>query len=82
MLGRLQILAGGGAGIYFSEFPSLSMGYVRTGSKFLLAQILLGRPFQCTNRMDGAPCSAGYDSHISPDKQEIIIFRSGTFTVN
>ncbi|KAH3763551.1 guanylate-binding protein [Pelomyxa schiedti] len=65
-----------GAGIYFSEFPSLSMGYVRSGSKFLLAQVLLGKPFLCTDRMDGAAKVPGYDSHISPDKTEIIIFDS------
>jgi len=63
-----------GAGIYLSEYPALSMAYVRKGSKFLLCKVLLGKVFKCTSHMMGAPCKTGYNSHISPNGQEIVIF--------
>jgi len=63
-----------GAGIYFSEFPSLSMAYVRGCSKFLLCQVILGKTFKCTTLIHGQPCKTGYNSHISPCGKEIVIF--------
>eukprot|EP01006_Ploeotia_vitrea_P065641 TRINITY_DN93579_c0_g1_i1.p1 TRINITY_DN93579_c0_g1~~TRINITY_DN93579_c0_g1_i1.p1 ORF type:complete len:478 (+),score=72.72 TRINITY_DN93579_c0_g1_i1:178-1434(+) len=63
-----------GGGIYFSEFPSLSIGYCRGGEKFLLCQILVGKTFHCTHQITGAPLKHGFDSHRDPSGQEIVIF--------
>ena len=52
-----------GLGIYFSEFPDISIGYART-NKLLLCKILPGKSFDvddvCYNMK---PLEAGYDSH-------------------
>jgi len=65
-----------GAGIYFSEFPSLSMSYTRGALKFLLCQVLVGQTYVCPGLIMGAKKKEGYDSHQSPDKSEIVIFDS------
>jgi len=65
-----------GAGIYLSEFPGLSMAYVRKGSKFLLCKVLLGKVYKCPGLMMGSPCTKGHHSHISPNGQEIVIFET------
>lgn len=51
-----------GAGIYFSEFPSTSMGY-GGGGKLLLCKVLPGKTYTCMAMMIGARCMSGYDSH-------------------
>jgi hypothetical protein len=53
-----------GKGIYFSEMPGYSMGYVRGCTKILLCQVLLGTCYK-TAACLGATCQPGYDSHIS-----------------
>jgi hypothetical protein len=53
-----------GKGIYFSEYTNYSMAYVRKGSKILLCQVLLGRPYRIDFNL-GASLQPGYDSHIS-----------------
>ncbi|CAF1404341.1 unnamed protein product [Adineta steineri] len=65
-----------GRGTYFSEYPNYSMGYIKGATKLLLCQILQGKVFQCTQLIHGADLKDGYDSHCSPDKKELIIFRS------
>lgn len=65
-----------GAGVYFSEYPSYSMGYISGATKLLLSQVIQGRIFECKNLIQGAPCKDSYDSHTSPDKKEIVIFHS------
>lgn len=63
-----------GKGVYFSEYPAYSMGYISGASKFLLCQVLPGKVFQCTKLIHGAALSSGYDSHMSPCKKELVIF--------
>ncbi|XP_060085829.1 uncharacterized protein LOC132565212 [Ylistrum balloti] len=63
-----------GKGVYFSEFPAYSMGYIQGSTKLLLCQVLPGNVFQCTKLIHGAPLQKGHDSHTSPDKQELVIF--------
>ncbi|UJR09457.1 hypothetical protein I4U23_013696 [Adineta vaga] len=65
-----------GRGTYFSEYPNYSMSYIKGATKLLLCQILQGKIFQCTQLIDGADLQDGFDSHCSPDKKELIIFRS------
>ena len=67
-----------GAGIYFSEFPDVSMGY---GSKMLLCMVLPGKAYDVTQSksMLGVPCEPGYDSHrVAADTKgrgrELVIF--------
>ena len=66
-----------GAGIYFSEFPDVSLGY---GQSLLLCRVLPGKSYNVGNkRMDGASLEPGYDSHIvNADSQgrgkELVIF--------
>eukprot|EP00961_Rhodomonas_salina_P294831 3934898-Rhodomonas_salina.1 len=49
-----------GRGFYFSEFPSVSLGY---GGNLLLCRLLPGKTFDCQERMDGQPLTRGFDSH-------------------
>ena len=51
-----------GAGIYFSEFPSVSLCY---GKSILLCKVLPGKSFDVSlgKSMLGAPLETGYDSH-------------------
>ena len=51
-----------GAGIYFSEFPSVSIGYGGNGS-VILCEVLPGKSYDCPGQMLGANLMAGYDSH-------------------
>lgn len=55
-----------GAGIYFSEFPEVSMEYADTGrpiGKLLLCTVLPGKSHDCKGRMVGQDLQPGYDSH-------------------
>ncbi|XP_033761484.1 uncharacterized protein LOC117343249 [Pecten maximus] len=63
-----------GKGVYFSEFPAYSMGYIHGSTKLLLCQVLPGKVFQCTKLIHGAALEKGHDSHTSPDKMELVIF--------
>ncbi|CAF4475759.1 unnamed protein product, partial [Rotaria sp. Silwood2] len=65
-----------GRGTYFSEYPGYSMGYIKGSTKLLLCQVLQGKVYQCTQLITGAGLQDGYDSHCSPCKKELIIFRS------
>jgi len=49
-----------GRGFYFSEYPQKSLTY---GENLLLCQLLPGKAFDVTTRMDGRPITASYDSH-------------------
>jgi len=51
-----------GAGIYFSEFPEVSIGYGNTG-RLLLCRVLPGKSYDCKSQMLGQSLQAGYDSH-------------------
>jgi len=68
-----------GAGIYFSEFPNISVGYSGGSQKLLLCKILPGKTFDVPEKCIGSSCKPGYDSHrFSPDNQgrgkELVIF--------
>lgn len=65
-----------GRGVYFSEYPSYSMTYIRGASKLLLCQVLPGKVYRCTNLIHGEPLEMGHDSHTSPDGKELVIFNS------
>lgn len=65
-----------GKGVYFSEYPSYSMGYIQGATKLLLSQVLPGKVYQCTKLIHGAALQKGYDSHTSPDKHELVIFNT------
>lgn len=63
-----------GCGLYFSEYTSTSLGYNKGGNRMLLSKVLLGTPYACPGRMDGAPIQPGFDSHLSPCGQEVVIY--------
>ncbi|XP_076460800.1 uncharacterized protein LOC143293605 [Babylonia areolata] len=65
-----------GAGIYFSEYPSYSMDYIDGATRLLLCQVLPGKVYNCTEIKEGSKLQKGYDSHMSPDKKELVIFSS------
>ncbi|XP_067650642.1 uncharacterized protein [Haliotis asinina] len=65
-----------GKGVYFSEYPSYSMGYIQGSTKLLLCQVLPGKVFKCTKLIHGAALKTGFDSHTSPDGKELVIFNS------
>jgi len=62
-----------GEGIYFSEYASYSMAYAGC-NKILLCKVLIGRAYTMASIQTGAPQVDGYDSHVSPDGKEIVIF--------
>lgn len=62
-----------GAGIYFSELPSISMSYAG-GAKFLLCQVLVGQTYKMPKVQMGCGLKPGYHSHSSPCGSEIVIF--------
>lgn len=67
-----------GAGIYFSEFPEVSIGYGNTG-KLLLCKVLPGKSYDCPTTMLGQALQSGYDSHrVRADTEgrghELVIF--------
>ncbi|EFA86677.1 PARP domain-containing protein [Heterostelium album PN500] len=63
-----------GKGIYFSEYPEYSIGYISDCSKLLLCKVLLGKSYKCSGLITGQPCKTGYTSHLSPDEKELVIF--------
>jgi len=70
------LLGNYGRGVYFSEYPSYSVTYIRGASKLLLCQVLPGKVYRCTNLIHGEPLEMGHDSHTSPDGKELVIFNS------
>jgi len=62
-----------GAGIYFSEYTSTSMAYNRA-ARILLSKVLIGKQYKCPGMMMGAALTKGYDSHLSPDQTEVVIY--------
>jgi len=67
-----------GAGIYFSEFPKVSIGYGDT-SKLLLCKVLPGKSYDCLHTMPGQGLQHGFDSHrVRADNEgrghELVIF--------
>jgi len=62
-----------GRGIYFSSYPGVAAQYMRGANKLLLCQLIPGRVFKAS-RHDGQPLKAGYDSHVSEDGTETVIF--------
>ena len=65
-----------GKGVYFSEYPDYSMGYIQGAQKLLLCQVLPGKVYKCTKLIHGAALTKGNDSHTSPDGKELVIFNS------
>ncbi|KAK6168972.1 hypothetical protein SNE40_020113 [Patella caerulea] len=63
-----------GNGVYFSEYPTYSMGYIQGATKLLLCQVLLGKSYTCTALRSSSQVEPGYDSHISADKKELVVF--------
>jgi len=63
-----------GKGIYFSEYPEYSIGYISDCSKILLCKVLLGKSYKCNGLIMGQKCQTGYTSHLSPDEKELVIF--------
>ncbi|KAL8572703.1 hypothetical protein ACOMHN_049832 [Nucella lapillus] len=71
-----------GAGIYFSEYPSYSMDYIDGAERLLLCQVLPGKVYDCTEIKEGSKLQKGFDSHMSPDKKELVIFNSDCILPN
>jgi len=65
-----------GKGVYFSEYPRYSMNYIKDSKRLLLCQILPGNVFRCRYIIQGESLRAGFDSHMSPDRKEVVIFNS------
>jgi aprataxin and PNK-like factor len=77
--GKVTFLDDGffGAGLYFSLYSDYALFYSeeRDSSQILLCKVLTGKAFKCQDRMDGEGLKKGYDSHYSPQGNEIIVFR-------
>jgi hypothetical protein len=52
------------------------MGYIKDCKKLLLCKVMLGKPYKCPGMLTGKPLQTGFNSHISPCGQELIIFHS------
>lgn len=66
-----------GSGLYFSLYSDYALFYSeeRNSSQILLCKVLSGKAYKCPDRMDGEGLMKGYDSHYSPQGNEIIVFR-------
>lgn len=64
-----------GKGVYFSEFPNYSMGYIKGGQKLLLCQVLPGKVYKCPGLIHGQALQGGHDCHMSPCGKELVIFK-------
>jgi hypothetical protein len=75
---KVELLDDGyfGNGIYFSVYSDYAMWYSeeRESDEILLSALLQGETYQCTGRSDGEGLQKGFDSHISPKGNEIIVF--------
>jgi len=64
-----------GKGFYFSENPTMSIGYSRGNPYLLLCLVMVGKAYHMTQVVTGRPIEPGYDSHVSPDGcSEVVIF--------
>jgi hypothetical protein len=63
-----------GRGIYFSEYPSMSISYSRGNPWLLLCAVYVGKAFKMMNVEVGCALKEGYDSHCAFSGQEVIIF--------
>lgn len=63
-----------GKGIYFSEFPGTSISYSRGNPYLLLCAVFVGKTYKMNQIQTGCELKEGYDSHISGDGSEVIIF--------
>ena len=70
------LLGNYGRGVYFSEYPSYSMAFIRGASRLLLCQVLPGKVYRCSKLIHGEPLEIGHDCHTSPDGKELVIFNS------
>lgn len=70
------LLGNYGRGVYFSEYPSYSMTFIRGASRLLLCQVLPGKVYRCSKLIHGEPLEMGHDCHTSPDGKELVIFNS------
>ena len=66
-----------GKGIYTSYDPNYAFGYAEAG-RLIVCAALLGKTYNCTERMDGAPCMPGFDSHAAEGNQEFVLFKSSS----
>jgi len=66
-----------GSGLYFSLYSDYALFYSeeRNSSQILLCKVLTGKSYKCPDRMDGEGLKKGFDSHYSPQGNEIIVFR-------
>eukprot|EP00038_Savillea_parva_P011304 m.196564 g.196564 ORF g.196564 m.196564 type:complete len:266 (-) comp19856_c0_seq1:198-995(-) len=64
-----------GKGIYTSPNVDTSLSYAHEGAVFVCLA-LPGRKFPARSTQHGQPCTPGYDSHVSPDGNEIVFFSS------
>jgi len=65
-----------GKGIYFTKYADYALWYSeeRESDQVLLSKLIVGNAFQCNKRMDGQGLKPGYDCHISPKGNEVVIF--------
>lgn len=63
-----------GNGIYLSPDPRFSMHYCRGDSCLLVCAVIPGRKYVCTTNIWNGQLVNGYDSHISTDKTELVLF--------
>jgi hypothetical protein len=63
-----------GRGVYFSEFPGTSISYSHGNPWLLLCAVFVGKTYKMMNVQTGCSLVEGYDSHISGDGSEVIIF--------
>jgi hypothetical protein len=46
----------------------------RGSDQVLLCKLLPGKKYKCNKRMDGEGLVKGYDSHVSPKGNEVVLF--------
>ncbi|KAL7712594.1 Uncharacterized protein QTN25_009771 [Entamoeba marina] len=65
-----------GNGIYLTYYSDYALFYSneRNSDVMLLCLVLPGKSYKCKKRMDGKKCVTGYDSHFSPQGNEIVVF--------
>eukprot|EP00667_Euglena_gracilis_P022245 EG_transcript_24671 len=65
-----------GRGIYLSPSAEYSLGYCTFGCKLLVCAVLLGKKKVCQSGhyCGMKTCTPGYDSHVSPCGNELIVF--------
>lgn len=69
----MVVVARYGCGIYLSPDPDVAQGYAADG-KMLVCAVLMGRIYTCPEVMEGVGCRRGYDSHMSPCGEELVLF--------